>query len=145
MKRILIVLLGLFLIGLCSPAATPAQESKVHKIMEAKLKASQSLLAGIATEDFQKITLSAQELIRLTRTEEWAILKTPKYTMHSNEFRRTAEVILQKAKAKSIDGVTLTYFEMTMSCVRCHQYVREVRNAQAPLPRTAKVAFLPTP
>ena len=34
-----------------------------------------------------------------------------------------------KAKAKNIEGVTLAYFEMTMSCVRCHTYVREIRDA----------------
>src|SRR5205814_1220450 len=130
MKRVILVLLGLALVGLCSPAVTPAQEPKVFKIMTAKLKSSQNLLAGIATEDFNKITLSAEELIQLTKKEEWYVVKTPKYELHSNEFRRTAEVIIDKAKAKSLDGVTLAYFEMTMSCVRCHKYIREVRDAR---------------
>jgi cytochrome c556 len=52
--------------------------------------------------------------------------------MNSNEFRRAAEKIIDKAKAKNIDGVTLAYFEMTMSCVRCHEYVREVRDVSLP-------------
>ena len=31
-----------------------------------------------------------------------------------------------------MDGTTLAFFEMTMSCVRCHQYVREIRDARLP-------------
>jgi cytochrome c556 len=108
------------------------QQGKVKKIMEDKLKNSQKILEGIALNDYDKISRSAAELIQLTKTEEWHVVKTPRYEMHSNEFQRTAELIIQKAKNKNIDGVTLAYFEMTMSCVRCHQYVREVRDASLP-------------
>jgi cytochrome c556 len=148
MRRATLVLSCLVLLGLSGSAAapaTPAQQPKVFKIMTAKLKASQTLLAGIATEDFKKITLSAEELIQLTRREEWHVIKTPKFEMFSNEFRRTAEVIIQKAKAKSLDGVTLTYFEMTMSCVRCHQYIREVRDARLPAKRPRDTVIFSTP
>ena len=61
------------------------------------------------------------------------VVKTPRYELHSNEFRRAAEVILQKAQAKNIDGVAYGYMDLTMTCVRCHQYVREVRDARLPL------------
>jgi hypothetical protein len=107
-------------------------KGKVSKIMQEKLKSSQKILEGIALADYDKITRSCEELIQLTTTEDWYVIKTPKYEMHSNEFRRTAEVIIQKAKNKNLDGVTLAYFEMTMSCVRCHQYVREVRDTSLP-------------
>jgi hypothetical protein len=149
MKRAIPLIAALVVIGLCvraAPTAPPEpQQTKVQKTMVEKLKSSQSLLAGIATADFTKITLSTEELIRLSRTEEWQVIKTPRYELHSNEFRRAAEVILQKAKAKNIDGVTLSYFELTMSCVRCHSYVREVREARAPAPRPLEVAVHPVP
>ena len=38
---------------------------------------------------------------------------------------KLAELVIEKAKAKSIDGATLAYVEMTVTCVRCHQYTRE--------------------
>src|SRR5207237_8695675 len=97
-----------------------------------KLKNAKDLLEGIALSDFDKITRSAEELIQLSKNAEWHVVKTPRYEMFSSEFRRAAEVIIVKARAKNIDGVTLSYFEMTMSCVRCHQYVREVRDARLP-------------
>jgi hypothetical protein len=101
-------------------------------LMKEKLKASQKLLEGIALADFSKINANAEELIQLTKTEEWMVYKTPKYEMHSNEFRRAAENVVAKAKLRNIDGVTLAYFELTMSCVRCHSYVREIRDARLP-------------
>jgi hypothetical protein len=112
--------------------AREEEQGKVKKIMEDKLKNSQKILEGIALNDYDKISRSAGELIQLTKMEEWHVLKTPRYEMHSNEFQRAAELVIQKAKNKNLDGVTLAYFEMTMSCVRCHQYVREVRDAGLP-------------
>jgi len=106
------------------------QNKQLHKIMEDKLRFSQSLLGAIATSDFKKIEGNAEDLFALSRRAEWHVIKTPKYEVQSNEFRRACEAIIAKAKAKNIDGVTLAYFELTMSCVRCHQYVREVREAR---------------
>jgi hypothetical protein len=114
----------------------PKQPGRVSRLMAEKLKNAKVLLEGIALADFAKVTRSAEELIQLTRTEEWLVIKTPRYEMHSNEFVRAAEGVIQKAKKKNIDGVTLSYFELTMSCVRCHSYVREVRDARLPAAET---------
>jgi len=108
--------------------------SNLNKLMLEKLDNSKMLLEGIALGDFNKIRRSADTLIQLSKTEEWFVFKTPRYELHSNEFRRAAENIVQKARDKSLDGATLAYFELTMSCVRCHQYVREVRDARLPVP-----------
>jgi hypothetical protein len=112
--------------------------------MRAKVTSSHSLLDGLALADFAKVRRSAEELIRLSNTADWVILKTPQYDLHSNEFRRAAEFIVEKAKAKNIDGVALGYGDLVRSCVRCHQYVREVRQARLPA-RAADVALVGRP
>jgi len=134
MKKILTLVAALLLLmlGGQAPAPTHAQGKQTSKLMVAKLKSSQILLEGIAIGDFKKITRSAEELIELTTTEEWLMHKAPRYEMHSNEFRRAAETLIRKAKDKNIDGTTLAFFEMTVSCVRCHQHVREIRDARLP-------------
>ncbi len=104
---------------------------KVKKLMQEKLKYSQRILEGLTLADYDKVTRSAEELIQLTKTEEWHVFKTPRYETHSNEFRRTAENVIEKAKLKNVDALTLAYFEMTLSCVRCHEYVREVRDVES--------------
>jgi len=131
MKHVLIALTTCVAIGLLAwPAANGEEEQKgqMKKIMTEKLKCSQKLLEGLALADYDKIVRNTEELIQLTKTEEWQSIKTPRYEMYNNEFRRTAENVIQKSKLKNIDGVTLAYFEMVMSCVRCHEYVREVRD-----------------
>jgi hypothetical protein len=35
---------------------------------------------------------------------------------------------------RNIDGVRFAYFELTTGRVRCHQYVREIRDARVPRP-----------
>jgi len=106
----------------------------LHRLMLNKLKNSQAILEGLALNDLDKISRSADELVQISRTAEWFVLKTPKYELHSDEFRRAANNIVRKAREKNLDGAALAYFDMTMVCLRCHQYVREVRDARAPVP-----------
>jgi cytochrome c556 len=107
------------------PNVAPA---KASPLMAEKLKNSQKLLEGLALNDFDKIQQSAEELMRISKAAEWGAIKTPMYEVHTNNFRRAAEQIIKKAKDKNIDGATLAYLDMTLTCVRCHQHTREVRN-----------------
>lgn len=114
------------------PAPSPSGEKGRSKIMVEKLKNSQFLLEGLALSDFDKVIRAAETLIDLSKRAEWMALKTPRFDVHNSEFRRSAEMIIQKARAKNIDGVAYAYVDMTMTCVRCHSYVREVRDARLP-------------
>ena len=112
-----------------SSADKPKQNlPKANPLMVEKLKNSQALLEGLAINDFDKIQKSAEELMRISKAVEWTVHKTPQYEVLTNNFRRAAETIIQKAKAKNIDGATLAYVDMTLTCVRCHQYCREIRD-----------------
>jgi len=126
---------------LASGVNSQAPNRDLARVMKDKLKNSQILMEGMALADYAKIRRSADELIQLTKTEEWMVHKTPKYEMYSNDFRRAVETIYQKAKDQNIDGVALAYVDMTLTCVRCHQYVREIREAKAPIgPRPSPLA-----
>jgi hypothetical protein len=100
---------------------------KVRDLMRKKLVNSQKVLEGIAVNDFKLIAKHADELIDLSKEAEWRVLKTPQYEIHSNEFRRSAETLIKNAKDKNLDAAALSYVEMTLTCVRCHKYVREER------------------
>jgi hypothetical protein len=110
--------------------AAPRDRDVVSALMHQKLKHAQKVLEGLAVNDFDLIATHAQELVLLSKKAEWMVLKTPKYELRSNEFRRTAEDLIQNAKQKNLDAATLAYMDMTMSCVRCHKYVRQVRQAR---------------
>jgi hypothetical protein len=115
---------------------------ELGRVMKEKLKSAQALMEGLALADFAKIRRSADELNQLSKTDEWLVHKTPRFEVYNNEFRRSVEAIYRKAKDQNIDGVALAYVDMTLACVRCHQYVRELREARGPFaPEKAPIAL----
>jgi cytochrome c556 len=118
------------LLLLVAPSSSEEKKKKrdPDPLMVLKLKESQSLLEGLALNDFDKIQKSAEELLRISKEAQFRkALSTARYEYHANNFQRAAEIAIEKAKAKNIDGVTLAYMEMTQTCVRCHQHTREER------------------
>ena len=115
-------------------SSQPVKGKIFKKLMADKLKSSQSLLEALALSDFNKLSENAHELLRISANEEWVAYKTPKYELFTNDFRRAAEKIVEKSKAKNLDGAALGYVELTMTCVRCHEYVRDVKEARLNLP-----------
>jgi hypothetical protein len=127
-------------------AAVIAQQvyAQVRKqqLMVEKLQNSQKILEGIATAKYDKIEKHANELVRISKTEEWLANKQPRYQQFTGEFQQAALKLAEKARAKNMDGVTLAYFDLTRSCVRCHQYLREVRDARLPGEHDKELAAL---
>ena len=106
------------------------KDNKVQQLMKKKLQHSQRVLEGIALNDFGLISRNAEDLIRVSKEAEWHVLKSPQYDVNSNEFRRSAVALIQAAKDKNVDGAALAYVDLTLSCVRCHKHLREVRQTR---------------
>ena len=102
-------------------------DSKVVELMREKLGHSQKVLEGITQNDLKEVEKHARALLALSRKAEWQVIQTPFYMHHSEEFQNFAERLIQKAQEKNLDGATLSYLGMTLTCVKCHKYVREVR------------------
>lgn len=107
-------------------------KSKKSKLMAEKLRQSQLLLEGLTTNDLDMVSKAADELLIISRNAEFLAVKTPRYQVYTNSFRESLGEINKKVKAKSLDGATLGYMEMTLTCVRCHEHTREVRDASLP-------------
>lgn len=114
--------------ALYSQGQEPPRERNL--IMQQKLLHAQKLLEGVAMANFPMLEKHAEEIIILSKRAEWRVLQTPEYARYSDELRRNAEAITRHAQKKNIDGATLAYLQMTLNCVECHKYVREVRITQ---------------
>jgi hypothetical protein len=112
------------------------RDEALAAMMQKKLKSAHLVLDGVAIGDFKKIANGGEELTQLAKSETWQLIRSPHYERHSADFIRATENLVKKAKEKNMDGAALAYVEMTLSCVRCHQYVREHR-------RDARLDFLP--
>lgn len=127
------------LAGLSALPGHGEESPKLRQMMQKKLEHSQKVLEGITQNDFDKIAKHAEEMILISKSTEWMVLKTPQYELHSNEFRRIAESLIQNAKDKNLDGAALAYLDLTMNCVKCHKYVREVRTTRLDRPSPSEV------
>jgi len=106
---------------------------KKLSVMERKLKHAQQVLEGLALKDFDKVGKSADGLMECLKEATWRINDTDKYLLYSNDFLRHIEDLQKASKAKNVDKATIAYMEMTLTCVRCHEHLRETRIGAAPV------------
>ncbi len=105
-----------------------------QSLMAAKLAHAQAILEGIALEDFDQIAKNAQHLNRISQEADWLVRRTVDYKVFSTEFRRITQDMVKDAAHKNIHAVTLDYMQMTMTCVKCHSYMRHEGLAQGRIP-----------
>jgi hypothetical protein len=104
---------------------TPPLPSEAQ-VMQAKLRHAQALMAALALEDYAKLEEHATALVRITRATEFLrAYKTEEYEFQTRAFQKSAEAIAEKARAKNLDGATLAYIDMNISCVGCHNHFRK--------------------
>jgi hypothetical protein len=133
MKRSVFVGIALFLLaGVPTLSGHGEEPKKVSALMQQKLKHAQKVLEGVALKDFDTITKHAEELMLISKEAEWKVLKTPQYVLHSNEFRRSTEELIKNARDQNLDAAALSYVDLTLTCVKCHKHVREVRMTAVP-------------
>jgi cytochrome c556 len=110
-------------------SAPPKDEPKLptkKEVMAAKLKHTQGVLEGIALNDFDKIDEAAAELARVTKATDFLnAYKGDDYQFELNTFKRAVAMVGKKAKDKNMDGVMVAYNDLTLSCLKCHQAMRD--------------------
>lgn len=94
------------------------------KFMHVKLDASNDILEGLLLEDEKKIIKGAQKMREMSDAEKWRVSNDMMYRHHSEDFRRNVDKLISAAKGNSIDRAALNWFDVTLSCIDCHRWVR---------------------
>ncbi len=94
--------------------------------MRAKLGHAQHVMEGLALADYDLIERGAHDLALASQASSWQVLQTEDYARQSREFRRACESLRSAAKDKNLDGAALAWMEVTLKCIQCHKYVRDV-------------------
>jgi hypothetical protein len=97
--------------------------------MKQKLSASQNILAGLTKGDFEAIDKNAQSMLVVEYLEKWLRSDTPGYNMKLRDFEYANKALRLAAKEKNVDGATIAYIQLTLSCVHCHKLVRDVKKS----------------
>ncbi len=118
---------GALLLILAAATVGSAQRPGLGELMREKLDHAQALLGAVVLGNHAEVERTADELVRLSEASTWSPLQTPQYLHHASDFRVAAQSLADEARARDIDGVSLAYMEMTLSCVQCHKHVRGAR------------------
>jgi cytochrome c556 len=122
--RIMAFIAAAIFIAVTQSYAQPQIPLGTKEFMREKLEHAQKVLEAIALEDFDTLAARAQKLSAMTQGAKWQAFQNPDYVEFSMAFRRNVDAMAKAARDKNIDGATLAYVRMTMSCVECHKFVR---------------------
>ena len=118
--------LALLVIGcwLCAVPYAPGQEHAPPALkMQEKLSLSQEILSGLATEDFAAILKGAERLNTFAK-QKASTVESWEYRTQNQLFWFTTGNLALMAREENLDGATLAYTQMTLSCVNCHKLLR---------------------
>ena len=93
--------------------------------MKQKLDFSKNLLEGLASGDFDKIAQNAKTLRTLNKIEAFVRGRNPGYRAQLQSFEESLDEIVRQASKENVEGVTLGFNQLTISCVNCHKKLRE--------------------
>ena len=96
--------------------------------MRIKLDFAKDILSGLATNDFKVIRENTKALQGMNAIEDFARGETPGYRSQLRLFRSATDELARAAEAESLDGATLAFTQMTISCVSCHKELRKKLN-----------------
>ena len=134
----LLRLVAAAVVGLLVAATSPTNaddkpdqnQEKASAWMKQKLELSQNILAGLTKADFEAIELNAQRMNLVNYLEKWVAGGNANYKDYMRQlsyFEMANRELLRQSRTKNIEGATLAYNQLTVSCVQCHQVVRSAK------------------
>ncbi len=93
------------------------------QFMRGKLTSNQQIVEGLSLKNFDLVSSGAQGVVGLVKGQHWFVLDTPEYRDHSRDMEMAATRLQQAAEAKNIEAAALRYFDLTLSCIDCHEYL----------------------
>ena len=123
--------LGTVLLTVALSTTGSAQLPRLGELMQQKLDHAQQLLTAVVLGNHVNVERYANELVLISEASTWSPLQTPEYLHYASDFRESANSLMEEAGARNLDGVSLAYMEMTLTCVQCHKHVRGSRLADS--------------
>ena len=113
----------------CSAQESPPQKGPTSNqlLMRDKLTYATKALEGLSMEDFNKIAEAGNMMGIISRAAAWHVIPTDEYVRMSKNFQEQARDLERHAKEKNLDAASLDYMRITLTCVQCHNYIRDVR------------------
>jgi len=107
---------------------TPPEKARSNQLlMRDKLSFATKALEGLSMEDYGKIAEAGNMMGVISRAASWHVIPTEQYVRMSKNFQEQAADLERHAKDKNLDAASLDYTRITLTCVQCHNYIRDAR------------------
>jgi hypothetical protein len=116
-----------------NPPVGKTAPSPIQGFMRLKLQASNHILEGLVVDDMKKVNTGARMLLEMSVEEHWRASNDMLYLQHSRTFRDSVKKLQEKASKNSLDGAALAWMDVTLNCIQCHEWVRNVLIADVDL------------
>ncbi len=108
------------------PQNSKEDESKDPSVwMRMKLEYSKNILEGVTKADFALIEQNAAKMRGLNRFERFVRGRWDGYAEQLQTFQQANDELIKQARKANVEGATLAFTQMTISCVTCHKKLRE--------------------
>ncbi len=124
-RRIVVAVLAILLLPVALTAEDGKEDNEPSFWMKQKLKYAQEILNGLAQEDYELIAKNATAMQGLNKIEFFVRQKPEGYRTQLKSFQFSVNELVRNAEDENIDGATLAFTQMTISCVNCHKEVRK--------------------
>lgn len=134
-RFLVLVASGLVLIFMLA-ARSHAADPPMSAIMQVKLVNTQALLKGIVRADYKEIDRAANALDRISEAEivSWQNPPKPDYVKQAMLFMTSVDDLRHASEKHDLRAVGEAYSDLVATCVHCHFYVRDSRNASLAIP-----------
>ena len=106
------------------PAQDPDSIAR-RDFMRTKLMFTQNVLRGLTLGDFDAIEEATLEVQRITESEAWIQIDNDQYRKLTDEFKTAANRLMIAAKTRNLDATAMRFYNMSTSCIDCHQHLRK--------------------
>ena len=90
-----------------------------------KSRYSPKILEGVTKGDFALMEDNAAKMRGLNRFERFVRGRWEGYAEQLQTFQQANDEIIKQARKNNVEGATLAFTQMTISCVTCHKKLRE--------------------
>ena len=106
-------------------------ERALERFMRQKLQASSLILEGLCTEDLKMVSEGSDTLMKMSREEHWRVSNDVMYRRYSEQFIHAVEELKHEAEDNDMNGTSMAWVNVTMKCLKCHEWVRNTVLADA--------------
>ena len=103
----------------------------LERFMRQKLQASSLVLEGLCTENLKMVSEGSDTLMKMSREEHWRVSNDMMYRRYSEQFVSAVEELKHEADDLDMNGASMAWVDVTMKCLKCHEWVRNTVIADA--------------